>query len=69
MIDFELDNDLNNFVRLIKLKAQFQDSINIDTNDGNRMFEANKSKGWTSDKNPRTIDTLVEAVIKRYRIY
>ena len=32
------------------------------------MFEANKSKVWTSDKTPRTIDTLVEAVIRRYRI-
>ena len=31
----ELDNDLNNFSRLIKLKACFKDSIDKDTDDEN----------------------------------
>ena len=58
----KLDNDLNNFFRLIKLKAHFKDSTNKDTDDENTMFIVNKNKGWTPDKNHHTIDTFVEAV-------
>ena len=38
----KLDNDLNNFFRLKKLKAHFKDSINRDIDDQNRLFKANK---------------------------
>ena len=40
----ELDNEINNFFRLIKLKAHFQDSINKDTDDENRMLKASKKQ-------------------------
>ena len=55
----ELDNNLNNFLRLIKLEAHFKDSINNDTNDKNRMFKENKNKDWTPSKNHHTIDTHI----------
>ena len=42
-----------------------KDSVNIDIDDKNRMFKANKNKGWTPHKNHYTIDTFAEAV-KRY---
>ena len=40
----ELDNDLKNFFRLIKLKAHFKDSINKDISNENKIFKANKTK-------------------------
>ena len=55
-------NGLNNFFRLIKLKAHFKDSINKGVDDKNRMVKANKNKGRIPDKNNHTIDTFVEAV-------
>ena len=55
----ELDNNLNNFLRLIKLEAHFKDSINNDTDDKNRMFKENKNKDWTPSENHHTIDTHI----------
>ena len=56
----ELDDNLNNFLRLIKLEAHFKDSINNDTYDKNRMFEENKNKDYTPSKNHHTIDTHID---------
>ena len=60
----ELDNDLNNFFALKKLKTHFKDSINKDIDDENRIFQPNKNKGWAPDKNHYSIDTFVKAVKK-----
>ena len=60
----ELDNNLNNFLRLIKLEAHFKDSINNDTDDKNIMFKENKNKDWTPSKNHHTIDIFFEALKK-----
>ena len=59
----ELGNDLNNFFRLVKLKAYFKDSINKTTTKI-KVFRANKNKGWTPGINHHTIETFIEAVKK-----
>ena len=59
----KLDNDLNNFFRLKKLKAHFKDSINRDIDDQNRLFKANK-QDLTPDKKHHTSGTFVEGVDK-----
>ena len=60
----ELDNDLNNFLRLIKLKAHFKDSINYDTDGKGRMFKPNKNKSCTPDKNHHATVTYVKKDIE-----
>ena len=40
----ELDADLNDFFRCIKLKAYFKDTTNNKINDGSRFFKQNKNK-------------------------
>ena len=62
----ELDNNLNNFFRLIKLKAYFKDSINKDTDHKNKIFKANKNRCWTPDKNHHTTDKFDQAVKEKY---
>ena len=46
----KLDNDLNNFFKLIKLKAHFKGSTNKDTDDENTMFIVYKNKGCTKQR-------------------
>ena len=58
----ELDADLNDFFRHIKLKAYFKDMPNNKNDDKNRMLKQNNKK-WTSNKHD-TINTYVEAVKK-----
>ena len=59
----KLDNDLNNFFRLKKLKAHFKDSINRDIDDQNRLFKANK-QDLTPDKKHHTSGHLLKLQIK-----
>ena len=40
----ELDSNLNNFLRLIKLEVHFKDSTNNDNDDKNIMFKEKKTK-------------------------
>ena len=60
----ELDADLNDFFRRIKLKAYFKDTPNNKNDDENRLFKQNKNKKWTPPNNHHTINTYVEAVKK-----
>ena len=60
----ELDADLNDFFRRIKLKAYFKDTPNNKNHDESRLFKQNKSKKWTPPNNHHTINTSIEAVKK-----
>ena len=59
----ELDTDLNDFFRRIKLKAYFKDTPNNKNDDESRLFKQNKKKKWTHNNHHR-INTYVEAVKK-----
>ena len=58
----ELESDLNNLFRLLKLKAQFKNSINKTTKD--KSIKVNKNKDWTPGINCHTTETFIEAVKK-----
>ena len=60
----ELDADLNDFFRRIKLKAYFKDTPNNKNDDESRMFKQNKNKKWTPPNNHHAINTYLEAVKK-----
>ena len=59
----ELDADLNDFHRCIKLKAYFKDRSNNKNDDKSRLFKQNKNKKGTPP-NHHAINTYVEAVKK-----
>ena len=60
----ELDKDLNDFFRRIKLKAYFKDMPNNKNDDESILFKQSKNKKWTPPNNHHTISTYVEAVKK-----
>ena len=60
----ELDADLNDFFRRIKLKAYFKDTPINKNDDEGRLFKQSKNKKWTPPNNHHTINTYVEAVKK-----
>ena len=57
----QLSKELDNFFRLIKLKAFFQDNnmYNLSTED--QLFEPKTNKNWRPDKNHYTLETYIEA--------
>ena len=63
-IYIELDADLNDFFRRIKLKAYFKDTPNNKNDDESKLFKQKKNKKWTPPNNHHTINTYVEAVKK-----
>ena len=60
----ELDADLNDFFRRIKLKAYFKDTPNNKNDDESRLFKKNKNKKWNLPNNHHAMNTYVEAVKK-----
>ena len=60
----ELDADLNDFFRHIKLKASLEDTSNNKNDDESRLFKQNKNKNWTPPNNHHTINTYIEAAKK-----
>ena len=60
----ELDTDLNDFFRRIKLKAYFKDTPNNKNDDESRLFKQNKNKKWTPPNNHHIVNTYVEAAKK-----
>ena len=63
----ELNTDLNDFIRRIKLKAYFKDTPNNKIDDDSRLFEQNKKKQWTLSNNHHKINTYVEQSKKTWR--
>ena len=58
----KLNDKLQNFYRLIKLKAYFKDTENTTKKDENTIFIPEKQKPWTPSQNHHSIETFIDLV-------
>ena len=58
----KLNDDLQNFYHLIKLKAYFKDTESTTKKDENTIFIPEKQKPWTPSQNHHSIETFIDLV-------
>ena len=58
----KLNDELQNFYRLIKLKAYFKDTESTTKKDENKIFIPEKQKPWTPSRNHHSIETFIDLV-------
>ena len=58
----KLNDDLQNFYRLIKLKAYFKDTESTTKKDENTIFIPENQKPWTPSQNHHSIETFIDLV-------
>ena len=63
----ELEADLTDFFRGMKLKAYFKDTPNGENNDENRLLKQNKNKKWTPPNNYHYNKHIRRSSQKRYQ--
>ena len=56
----KLNDELQNFYRLIKLKAYFKDTESTTKKDENTIFIPEKQKPWTPSQNHHSIETFID---------
>ena len=57
----QLNKELDNFFRLIKLKVYFKDNNVYNTSTENQLFKPKTNKKWRPHKNHHTIEMYIEA--------
>ena len=57
----QLNKELDDFFRLIKLKAYFKDNNMYSPTTEDQLFKPKTNKKWRSDKNHHTVETQIEA--------
>ena len=57
----QLNKELDDFFRLIKLKAYFRDNNMYNPTTEDQLFKPKTNKKWRPDKNHHTIETYIEA--------
>ena len=57
----QLNNELDDFFRLIKLKAYFKDNNMYNPSAEDQLFKPKANKKWRPDKNDHTVETYIEA--------
>ena len=55
------DNDIQNFIRKVKLKAHFKTTDLSENNDGNFYIKSSTNKQWTPKETHNTAETFIEA--------
>ena len=58
----KLNDELQNFYRLIKLKAYFKDTESTTKKDENTIFIPENQKPWTPSQNHHSIETFIDLV-------
>ena len=57
----QLNKELDDFFRLIKLKAYFKDNNMYNPSTEDQLFKPKTNKKWRPDKNHHTVETYIEA--------
>ena len=58
----QLNKELDDFFRLIKLKAYFKDSDMYNPSTEDQLLKPKSNKQWRPDKNHQIVETYIEAI-------